>query len=35
MRLDNLWPRLVDRLNTMRVRRRGVTVKDRVVIIGK
>ncbi|HTJ58583.1 MAG TPA: acyltransferase [Devosiaceae bacterium] len=35
MRLDNLWPRLVDRFNTMRVRSRGVAVKDRVVFIGK
>jgi acetyltransferase-like isoleucine patch superfamily enzyme len=34
MRLNNLWPRILERFNTSRVRAQGVDVADRVVVIG-
>jgi acetyltransferase-like isoleucine patch superfamily enzyme len=35
MHFDNLWPRILDRLVTMSLRRRGVSVQGKVVITGK
>lgn len=35
MHFDNLWPRILDRLVTMSLRRRGVWVQHKVVITGK
>ena len=35
MRLDNLWSRLIDRLVTLSLKRRGVAMADKVVVIGK
>ncbi|MDB5562298.1 MAG: acetyltransferase [Hyphomicrobiales bacterium] len=35
MRFHNLWPRVVDRLATLRLKIRGVAIADKIVAIGK